>query len=194
MKFYSFAMRVMHWSAAVIIIVALTLGALLGYGVIDGRSDLGGVLYGLHISLGVIAIVIMALRLVVRQTSKRPAVKGTVAARRIAGSVHGVLYALALAVPVLGYAMDLAYGGVPSVFGIAMPDFGWLAPAGTQHPAAETLYTLHSYGGHVLAFLILAHIAAALWRTVRAAPGEVDGLRRMIGPASKTTDTAQSQP
>ncbi|OYQ38006.1 hypothetical protein CHU93_00160 [Sandarakinorhabdus cyanobacteriorum] len=181
MTFYTIQMRFMHWIAAFIIIAALAIGFVLGYGIVDGRSDLGKTLFGLHISLGVIAIVIMAARLVVRQASPRPSINGTPAARCLAGSVHWVLYALALGVPILGYAMDLAYGGVPNVFGISMPDFGWLAPAGTQHPAAETLYTLHSYGGHALAFLVTMHVGAALWRTARAAPGEVDGLRRMLG-------------
>jgi cytochrome b561 len=105
-----------------------------------------------------------------------------------------MLYVLALAVPLLGYAMDLAYGGVPALFGMAMPDFGWLAPAGTQHPAAETLYNLHSYGGHVLALLIGAHVAAAVWRTLRASPGEIDGVRRMWGPALQDSAEEQNQP
>jgi cytochrome b561 len=175
----------MQWIAAFVITTALLIGLLLGYSIVDGRSDLGGFLYGLHVSLGVLAIIVMATRLTVRQASVRPAVKGTRGAKLMAGSVHGLLYILALAVPLLGYAMDLAYGGVPALFGIVMPDFGWVAPAGTQHPAAETLYDLHSYGGHVLAVLIAAHVAAAIWRTANAAPGEIDGLRRMWGPADK---------
>ena len=185
MEFYSFPMRLMHWIAAFVIITALLIGLLLGYSIVDGRSDIGGFLYGLHVSLGVLAIIVMATRLTVRQSSVRPAVKGARGARVVAGSVHGLLYTLALAVPLLGYAMDLAYGGVPALFGIAMPDFGWLPPTGTQHPAAETLYDLHSYGGHVLAFLIAAHVAAAIWRTIKAAPGEIDGLRRMWDPADR---------
>lgn len=194
MKFYPLSMRLMHWCAATFVILALLIGMTIGYDIVDGRSEIGNFLYGLHVSLGVLAILVMASRLVVRQASSRPTVKGGLAAQYLAGSVHGLLYLLALGVPLLGYAMDLAYGGVPALFGIAMPDFGWLAPAGSQHPAAETLYYLHSYGGHVLAFLIAAHVAAAIWRTVKAAPGEIDGVRRMWGPASKDPDDKQGQP
>jgi cytochrome b561 len=194
MNTYSFSMRFMHWSAAVIVILALLIGVMIGYDLVDGKSEIGGILYSLHVSLGVLAILFMATRLVVRQASPRPAVKGGRMAQRLAGSVHGLLYILALGVPLLGYAMDLAYGGVPALFGMAMPDFGWLAPAGSQHPVAETLYYLHSYGGHVLAFLITAHVAAAIWRTLKAAPGEIDGLRRMWGPASKDPGDKQGQP
>lgn len=182
MNYYSFPMRVMHWSAATVVIVAVFIGVLIGYEFVDGRSATGELLYGLHISFGVLAIVIMAARLFVRQTSAAPVIKGSQAARLIAGTVHAVLYLLALTVPLLGYAMDLAYGGTPSLFGIAMPDFGWRAPSGNPHPLAETLYYLHSYAAHVLAGLIAVHVAAAVWRTVRAAPGEIDGLRRMAGP------------
>ncbi len=193
MKFYTLPMRLMHWSAAATVILALLIGILVGYELVEGSPEIGDFLYSLHISLGVLAMLIMAARLFVRQASPRPAVKGDRMAQRLAGSVHALLYLLALAVPLLGYAMDLGYGGVPALFGIALPDFGWLAPVGTQHPAAETLYYLHSYGAHVLAFLIAAHVAAAIWRTVRAAPGEVDGVRRMWGPASKIPYNEQSR-
>lgn len=182
MNYYSFPMRVMHWSAATVVISTLFIGVLIGYELVDGKSATGELLYGLHISFGVLAIAIMVTRLFVRQASSPPAVRGGQAARLGAGAVHAALYLLALAVPLLGYAMDLAYGGTPTLFGIAMPDFGWRAPSGSPHPVAETLYYLHSYGAHVLAGLIGLHVAAALWRTVRAAPGEVDGLRRMAGP------------
>jgi cytochrome b561 len=192
MQTYSFSMRLMHWCAATIIIITLLIGMLIGYDFVDGRSEIGGILYGLHVSLGVLAILFMVARLVVRQASPRPAVKGSRSAQRLAGAVHGLLYLLALTVPLLGYAMDLAYGGVPALFGIAMPNFGWLAPAGTQHPAAETLYYLHSYGGHVLALLVGAHVAAAVWRTLRASPGEIDGIRRMWGSAAQALDDNQS--
>lgn len=197
MTTYPFAMRAMHWSAAVIIISALLIGALIGYDLVDGRSAVGRILYGLHISVGVLAILIMALRLLIRQTSSRPAVRGGRVTQRLAGTVHGLLYVLALGVPLLGYAMDLAYGGVPKLFGIPMPDFGWLAPAGVQHPAAESLYYLHSYGAHLLAGLITIHFAAALWRTFRTPPGEIDGLRRMWGrqhPAPRRTARTETVP
>ena len=191
MQTYSFSMRLMHWCAATIIIITLLIGMLIGYDFVDGRSEIGGILYGVHVSLGVLAILFMVARLVVRQASPRPAVKGSRSAQRLAGAVHGLLYLLALTVPLLGYAMDLAYGGVPALFGIAMPNFGWLAPAGTQHPAAETLYYLHSYGGHVLALLVGSHVVAAVWRTLRASPGEIDGIRRMWGSAAQALDDNQ---
>lgn len=186
---YPLSVRVMHWISAVIIVSALLIGLVLGYGVVDDRSELGGFLFRGHILLGVIAIIVMAVRVLVRLASPLPELRGSRAERRAARSVHGLLYGTALAVPILGYAMELAYGGVPVLFGLHLPDFGLAAPRGTQHPAAERIYELHSYGGHVLAALLVLHIGAALWRTVRARPGEADGLRRMWGNSRQALST-----
>jgi cytochrome b561 len=176
---YPIRMRVMHWGVAAVVISALGIGFLLGYGVVDGRSRLGGILFQLHILFGVAAILFMLARILVRLSAAPPPVRGSRTAQRAAWSAHALLYILALSVPLLGYAMELAYGGVPSVLGLDLPDFGLAAPRGTQHPSAELIYTLHSYGGHVLAALLVVHVGAALWRTARARPGEADGLHRM---------------
>jgi cytochrome b561 len=176
---YPIRMRAMHWVVAAVVISALGIGFLLGYGVVDGRSRLGGILFQLHVLLGVAAILFMLVRILVRVSATPPPVRGSLAAQRVARLVHALLYMLALSVPLLGYAMELAYGGAPSVLGLGLPDFGLAAPRGTQHPSAELIYTLHSYGGHVLAALLVVHVGAALWRTARARPGEIDGLQRM---------------
>ena len=77
---------------------------------------------------------------------------------RAASAVHGLLYLLMLAVPLLGWAYSNAAGFPVVWFGmLPLPD--WVGP---DKPLAATLKLLHKIAAWGLAGLIVAHVAAAL--------------------------------
>jgi cytochrome b561 len=77
---------------------------------------------------------------------------------KAASAVHGLLYLLMLAVPLLGWAYSNAAGFPVVWFGVLpLPDF-----VGTDKALAETLKGLHKIAAWTLAGLILAHLGAAL--------------------------------
>lgn len=75
-----------------------------------------------------------------------------------AAAVHGLLYALMLLVPLLGWSYSNAAGFPVVWFGVLpLPDF-----IGADKALAETLKGLHRVAAWTLLVLILAHVAAAL--------------------------------
>ena len=97
---------VLHWATA-----ALIVG---NYFVSDGMEDafdakmeggtFGGVVPSYHVWAGVTLLAIVVLRLTLRATTGAPAPAQTGVQSRLAGLVHWVLYAMMLAVPLLGIA------------------------------------------------------------------------------------------
>ncbi len=151
--------QALHWAIALLVVVMAVIGLSL-----DAlpRSPKWFWVYDLHKSTGLLVLALVAVRLGWRlYAGAPPPVPGLPRAQRIAaGATHGVLYALVLAMPLSGWLYDSASGlrplewfgqfAVPKLVG---PDEGL---AGTLHDLHETLFV-------VLAVVVLAHVAAALW-------------------------------
>lgn len=176
---YPRLMRWLHWTIACLIITALICGLLLGYELVKGDSPAGGVLMSLHVGCAIASLPLWILRLSFRRRSRLPEEVGPGWQQAIARVTHVLLYVLTLALPLSGYAMDLAYGGVPTVFGFRFPDFGLTAPGVQNEPVGEVLWFFHSNAGQGLALVVLLHILAAIWNTMREPAG---GIRRMLSP------------
>ncbi|MBN8504310.1 MAG: cytochrome b [Burkholderiales bacterium] len=112
-----------------------------------------------HKWFGITLLLLAALRLVWRATHRPPPEPPMPRWQaQAAQGVHGLLYALMLAVPLIGWAYSNAAGFPVVWFGVLpLPGF-----VGTDKALAETLKGVHKIAAWTLALLIVAHVGAAL--------------------------------
>lgn len=150
-------LRGLHWLMAVLIIAMLFIGVGMASTVSETRSWL----IDLHKPLGLLLLCLVALRLCVRLlTSTPPLPAGLPTLQRAAAlASHGLLYALMVAQPLVGWAM-LSAGGYPIVlFGtIVLPPIVPVIPA-----LFAILRELHLLLALLLFATILVHVGAALF-------------------------------
>jgi cytochrome b561 len=162
---WSLAQRTLHWATAVLVVggfvlafvmVALPLRELL----------LKFRLYQVHKSIGLLVLLTVLARLLLRLAQGRPAQDPMPRWQARAASVgHGALYALLLAVPALGYLVaSSAALRVPTRFLglIALPD-----PIGPDPALFAVLRPLHR--GLAIALVVLAtgHALVAVYHHLR---------------------------
>ena len=147
--------RLLHWTMALRILAMLFIGVAM----VSSLSDYHR-LVAIHRPLGILLLVLVAVRLINRLLSPPPPLPAAMPAvlRLAAGASHWLLYALMFAVPVVGWAM-LSAAGYP------------IQLVGTVHlppilPHDRALYAVLRPAHTVLAFLLfatfLAHLGAAL--------------------------------
>ncbi|MDZ7747913.1 MAG: cytochrome b/b6 domain-containing protein [Halofilum sp. (in: g-proteobacteria)] len=162
---YTLAQRLVHWLVAVLALLTLGIGLTLGWLGFEGARDAFGLgatnaLYIAHKTIGVLLLVLMLARAALRLYCGKPAYAVALARpQRIASEiVHGLLYVLLLAMPVIGW-MATAAGGFPINF------FHWVLPPliGENEALSETLYTWHLGIGLAILALVSIHVAGALY-------------------------------
>ena len=148
--------RVLHWSMAVMILAMLFIGVTM-----VASLHLRPLLIDLHRPLGVAIGVLALLRLYNRLRHRPPPLPADLPAWQATAArlSHWLLYALMLAMPLIGWAM-LSAGGYPIVFwqGLHLPP---LVPHTPLLYAA--LRTAHGVLAYVLFATVLAHVGAALF-------------------------------
>jgi cytochrome b561 len=152
--------RVLHWLGAATILFMLALGfAMVNFIEEPGRRfDL----YQLHKSLGLFVLALMLARVVLRLALPTPAAIETIPLwqNRAARGVHALLYALTIALTLVGYAM---VSTSPLPLPVALP-FGLHAPnlLAPDYALSEDFKKVHHALAAVLALCVAIHIAAAL--------------------------------
>jgi cytochrome b561 len=118
-------------------------------------------LYNLHKSLGVLILVLMLLRLINRLAAGALAPEAEIAPwqKAVSSIVHTFLYVLLLAMPIVGYIANSAYGAPTPFFGL----FEVPALVGKNEELATKLFTLHRWVGWFVILLVLTHVSAALY-------------------------------
>lgn len=168
---YPLILRLIHWLVAISVLVALPLGLTLGILGFEGARDTFGLpatnaIYKYHKSFGVLILGLMALRLLIRLFIRRPPYASPLPRvnRVVSSSVHGLLYILLLAQPVLGWAATAA-GDFPIEF------YQWQLPKfiGKDPALSAMLYNVHFAVGLVILVLVTVHVTSALfhWLAVR---------------------------
>ena len=121
-------------------------------------------LFNWHKWAGIVILVLSVLRLLWRLTHPAPALHDAVVAAMPGWQLaahqitHVAMYALFLAVPVLGWIYSSASGFPVVVFGVLpLPDL-----IGVDKALAETLKEVHALAAWALAVLVLLHVGAAL--------------------------------
>jgi len=148
--------RVLHWSMAVMILAMLFVGVTM-VASLQWRPQL----IDLHRPLGIAIGVLVLLRLYNRLRHGAPPLPADLPGWQVlaAKASHVLLYALMLAMPLIGWSM-LSAGGYPIVLG-----GGLHLPAIVPHSPAlyAALRSAHSLLAYVLFATVLLHLGAALF-------------------------------
>lgn len=150
---YPLSISLLHWLLAIALIGNLLVGLLL-----DDNEGL----VGLHRSIGTVILGLVAIRVVNRLRVRRRLPKSINPAGTLSHfaerGVHGLLYVLMLAIPVLGWMETNAAGHTVSCFGL----FSLPALAPKSHELAHWLGELHALAAYGLAALVGLHMLGAL--------------------------------
>jgi cytochrome b561 len=175
---YHPALVVLHWVLALLIIVALTLGALVMVK-IPNTSPMKIEALRSHMSGGMAILVLMLIRLAIRSSTPHPAPAsaGHPLLDRLAWASHRLFYVTVVAMAFSGTTMALQTGLFDTVFaghGSVPPDF-WAYPIRWVH------YLL----SRILMVLIAVHAIAALYHALVLRDGLLGRMffgRRKIAP------------
>lgn len=161
---FSRAQRRLHWWTAALVAGGFALGFVM---VAVPLRDLltKFLLFQLHKTLGLIVLGAVLWRLGLRLRLGRPAAELPAWEARMAGFGQAVLYALLLAVPVLGYlAACTAPAGIPTLFLWVIPVPALLGPDPALYPL---LRAIHRAAAIALVALAAGHALAALRHHLR---------------------------
>jgi cytochrome b561 len=158
---YPASSKLLHWLVAACVLTTAPVAIAMGRVSKGPTQDL---LYNFHKSLGVLIFALMVLRLINRIVLGAPIPDPSIERwqKTVSSAVHAALYSLLLAMPIVGYVANSAYGAPTPFFGL----FNLPAIVGKNEPLSEQLFALHRWTGFVLIFLILMHIGAALFHNV----------------------------
>ncbi len=151
--------RVLHWLMAVMILAMLFIGV----GMVASVSERHAWLLRIHKPLGVAILLLAVLRLAVRLRLRHPPPPlpaDLPALQKLAAhAAHWLLYALMIAMPLVGWAM-LSAGGYPVMLSdsLRLP-----AIFPTSATAFAILRHLHTGLALLLFLTFLAHLGAALY-------------------------------
>ena len=152
--------RILHWTMAALILAMLLIGA----GMISTTTARYPALLAWHRPIGIAILILALIRLGVRLTHRPPPLPADLPTLQVAAAKgsHYLLYALMIAMPLIGWAMQSA-GGYPVILWKGAVLFPIL-------PHAVQLYGWLRFAHGLLAYafflLILAHLGAALFHAL----------------------------
>jgi cytochrome b561 len=158
LKGYDPVAKIFHWT----IVVLLTAQFVVAWTMPDiHRGTVPETLINLHLSLGSLILLIMALRLVWRLFHPVPLETGRVPRWQVAAAraTHLSLYLLLLVMPVLGWANANSRGWDVTVFGLVpLPSI-----MAAKSPIGHTLGDVHTLIAYIALGLLGLHVAGALY-------------------------------
>ncbi len=164
--------RALHWTMAVCILAMLFIGV----GMVSTIMPTYLTLFSIHKPLGIAILLLALLRLAVRMWSGAPPLPASLPdpMRLAAHLSHWVLYALMIAMPLIGWGM-LSAAAYPVVLfgGVRLPAI--LPPSASLH---ALLWTAHQYLAFAFFAVILLHLAAGLLHALVRR----DGVFETMGP------------
>ena len=179
---FAFLSRILHWLMAVLLVTMLFIG-------VSMVAKLGDYhwLLALHRPLGILILILAGIRLVTRLLTRTPALPPGMSQseRRVVKLSEYLLYALFIALPLVGWAM-LSAGHFPIVmFGsVNLPP---ILPAKPELYA--TLRETHTILAYLLFLAFLAHFGAVLFHTLILR----DGLLSRMVPWTVRSTKGESQ-
>jgi cytochrome b561 len=168
---YGAVAKLLHWLIVALVVLQFALGWLMP-DLPRGRAPEG--LVDLHLSVGATLLIVMLARLAWRLAhGAPPSLVAEIWQRRLAGAVHGVLYALLIVMPLAGWAWASAKGWKVTLFGtVRLPAL--VPPDWPYRPLAASL---HRNAAWAILGLVALHALAALYHHVVRRDGV---LRRML--------------
>ena len=179
---YSPVARLLHWLTvafvAVMVPVGLVMTSRAEHNIWDGLTN---ALYSSHKLAGVLLLCLVAVRLIYRLSHGAPPDEPTLEPwqKRVSHLTHWAIYALLIAVPLLGWTGISLYPAL-DIFGLfTLP--GLVSP---NQPMSSTVFNLHKLGAFALVALVAMHVGAACFHYFIRKDGV---LRRML-PGLKRRD------
>ena len=152
--------RLLHWTMAALVLAML----FIGIGMVSTVSPRYAGLVSVHKSIGILILVLVAIRLVNRLLNPPPPLPADLPRVQViaATASHWLLYCLMFALPLVGWAMLSAAGSPIVVFG------GLHLPPILPHDVAvfALLRTAHTVLALLLFATFLAHLGAALFHAL----------------------------
>lgn len=155
---YPATSKLLHWLVALCVLatapVAITMTRI-------AEGPTRDMLYNFHKSLGVTILVLMILRLINRLAVGAPIPDPGIEPwqKAVSSFVHTTLYVLLLAMPLVGYVANSAFGATTPFFGL----FELPPIVGKNEPLATQLFVVHRWVGWIVILLVLTHVSAALY-------------------------------
>jgi cytochrome b561 len=183
---FSLLLRLLHWTMAALVLAMFCIGMTMVASLADYH-----VLISLHRPLGIAILVLVCLRLVVRQFSPIPGYPATMssAERRVARASEYLMYGLMFALPLIGWGMLSAARYPIVLFGSVHLPF--ILPHNAE--LYSVLRRLHSLLAYFFMLAFLAHFGAVLFHTFVVRDGI---LNRMVpwnaGPSTLEPKTSDS--
>ncbi len=171
---YALSSRIIHWIMAALIIFMLALGLYMSDMPKDAVNRME--IYGLHKSLGALALILIIVRIVNRFIFKAPALPDSFpkVEKVLAHLGHIALYLLMIIAPLSGYLMSNSFGYPVSLFALQMPFL-----IGTNLEMAPFFKEAHEISTTLLMIVIAIHIAAVVKHRFFD-KAENDVLKRML--------------
>ena len=175
--------RTLHWLVAVCILTMLFIGVGMASSVAPKYLTLAAI----HKTLGIAILILALIRLVVRLRYGAPPLPADLPEpmKLAAHLSHYALYALMIAMPLIGWAM-LSAAEYPVVLwpGVWLPSILPLSPS--LHTA---LWNAHFYLALLFFAVVLLHVAAALFHALIRRDGVFDAM----GPALRHDEVAPAE-
>jgi cytochrome b561 len=187
---YPVRTRILHWLTAVLVFSAL----FIGFVMVNSLGSYAS-LRSVHMTLGILILVMVVVRAINRFTHRVPKLPDTVGwleHKFVVGS-ELMTYALLLAQPLIGWAMVSASGRSAEIFGsLNLPRIA---------PFSADLYFIlrqtHSLFAYVLVAVIAAHVGAVLLHTLTLRDGMLSQMAfalRMRSPRPRASVSAPDTP
>jgi cytochrome b561 len=166
--------RLLHWSMALLILAMLFVGV----GMVATVSHAHSTLIAIHRPLGIAIFLLVLLRIAVRLKRGSPSLPDDMPAfqQMVAKLSHRVLYALMLAMPLIGWSMLSAAGYPVTMFGAVH------LPAIVPHDVRlyALLRALHTWLAFALFLAVLGHLGAALFHGLIRRDGVFSSMARGV--------------
>jgi cytochrome b561 len=177
---YGTLSKALHWLMAAIILALIFVGIYMA-GLpkeTAAEKQYAFQFYGLHKSFGVLALLLIVLRLVWTRLSPAPALPSAFAPKErvVVKALQGLLYLLMIVMPVSGYLMSNAGGHPIHFFGL----FEMPAVVGESKALGGFAHEMHEIMGWAMLVLIVLHMAGAIKHRLKDKGGETDILKRML--------------
>jgi cytochrome b561 len=157
---YPLALRILHWTMALIILGMIWAGWTM-VGMDDKTPSKFATFYPWHKSFGMLVLILVLVRLAVRLRASIPPLPATLSGWEKIGAKTGhiALYTLMVVVPCMGYSMSSSYTQSDGVyfFGVNLPE---ILPKNDAR--FEVFQALHRYLAYTLLCLVLIHVVGAL--------------------------------
>ena len=167
---FSVFSRILHWTMAIMILAMLFIGV----GMVSTVASEYLTLVNIHKPLGILILILALIRLVVRLRYGAPPLPLDLPEpmKLAAYLSHYALYALMIAMPLIGWAM-LSAAEYPVVLWPGV----WLPQILPLNPSLHTLlWNAHFYLAFLFFALILMHLAAGLFHALIRRDGVFDAM------------------